>query len=197
MIGRLQIRLKVKGRGSGLLWSRTTIQAPRLSLWRRKEETINRKEYCNPSHKSWLFLLPHHEIRHYSIAVVTPKKCFTITECSSRICQRNQYIEKCGKWYSVHSFIHRWLYSLLLGPGLFNSVIFFYTDGRISWTGDQPIARPLPTHRAAQTQNKCTENDPCLWVELKPTIPAFEKVKTVHAIDRAAPVAGILCIRFR
>jgi hypothetical protein len=27
----------------------------------------------------------------------------------------------------------------------------FYTDGRIAWTSDQPVARPLPTHRTAQT----------------------------------------------
>jgi hypothetical protein len=26
--------------------------------------------------------------------------------------------------------------------------------GRTPWTGDQPVARPLPTHRTTQTQNK-------------------------------------------
>jgi hypothetical protein len=30
----------------------------------------------------------------------------------------------------------------------------FYTDGRTPWTSDQPVARPLPTHRTTQTQNK-------------------------------------------
>jgi hypothetical protein len=29
-----------------------------------------------------------------------------------------------------------------------------YTIGRTPWTGDQPVARPLPTHRSTQTQNK-------------------------------------------
>jgi hypothetical protein len=33
----------------------------------------------------------------------------------------------------------------------------FYTDGRHPWTSDQPVARPLPTHRTTQTQNKCTD----------------------------------------
>jgi hypothetical protein len=33
----------------------------------------------------------------------------------------------------------------------------FYTDGTTPWTGDQPVAKPLPTHRTAQTQNKRTE----------------------------------------
>jgi hypothetical protein len=30
----------------------------------------------------------------------------------------------------------------------------FYTDGMTSWTSDQPVARPLPTHRKKLTQNK-------------------------------------------
>jgi hypothetical protein len=29
-----------------------------------------------------------------------------------------------------------------------------------------------------------------IWVEFEPTIPASERVKTVHALDRAATVAG-------
>jgi hypothetical protein len=28
----------------------------------------------------------------------------------------------------------------------------FYIVGRTSWTGDQPIARPLPRHRTIQTE---------------------------------------------
>jgi hypothetical protein len=59
--------------------------------------------------------------------------------------------------------IHQWLYIPLLGPGLFFSfVIFFYTEGRTPWTSDQPVARPLPTHRTTQTQNKHTHRYPCL-----------------------------------
>jgi hypothetical protein len=30
----------------------------------------------------------------------------------------------------------------------------FYTVGKIPWTSDRPIARPLPKHRTTQTQNK-------------------------------------------
>jgi hypothetical protein len=38
-----------------------------------------------------------------------------------------------------------------------------YTVGRIPWMGDQPVARPLPTHITIQTQNKRTQNrHPCL-----------------------------------
>jgi hypothetical protein len=28
------------------------------------------------------------------------------------------------------------------------------------------------------------------WVAFEPTVPVFEKVKTVHALDRAATVSG-------
>jgi hypothetical protein len=61
--------------------------------------------------------------------------------------------------YVIHSFIRQWLYILLLGPSLFFSfVIFFYTDDWTSWTSDQPIARPLPTHKTTQTQNRRTHS---------------------------------------
>jgi hypothetical protein len=67
----------------------------------------------------------------------------------------------------------------------------FCTDGRTPWTSDQLVARPLPTHRTTQTQNKRTQTS-MPWAELEPTIPAFERVKTVHASDRAATVIGLV-----
>jgi hypothetical protein len=57
------------------------------------------------------------------------------------------------------------------------------------WTGDQPVARPLPTRRTAQTQNKCTKASiPQAGFEL--TIPVFEVAKSVNTLDRAATVIG-------
>jgi hypothetical protein len=59
--------------------------------------------------------------------------------------------------------------------------------GRTPWTGDQPVARVvslLPTHRTAKTQNKHTQTS-MPRVGFEPTIPAFERAKTVHALDRA------------
>jgi hypothetical protein len=35
-------------------------------------------------------------------------------------------------------------------------VILYNTIGWSPWTGDQPVARPLPKHRTAQTQNEDT-----------------------------------------
>jgi hypothetical protein len=45
----------------------------------------------------------------------------------------------------------------LLGLGRFFSFLFLYIVGRTPWTGYQPVARPLPTHRTTQTQNKRTQ----------------------------------------
>jgi hypothetical protein len=44
--------------------------------------------------------------------------------------------------------------------------------------GDQTVARPLPAHKTAQTQNKRTQIP---QVGFEPTILLFERAKTVHA----------------
>jgi hypothetical protein len=62
--------------------------------------------------------------------------------------------------------------------------------------GDQPVAKPLPTHRTTQTQNKCTQTSVPL-VEFEPTIPMFERAKTVHALDRAATVFGAIIVSLK
>jgi hypothetical protein len=69
------------------------------------------------------------------------------------------------KWRSFenryhHHHHHQWLYSPLLGPGLFLSFVIFFTDGRTPWTRDRLVARPLPTHRTTQTLNKRTHRHP-------------------------------------
>jgi hypothetical protein len=65
-----------------------------------------------------------------------------------------------------------------------------YTVGRTPWTGGQPIARPLPTHRTTQLQNKNTHTSmPRMGFEH--TIPVFQRAKAVHALDRAATVIGL------
>jgi hypothetical protein len=52
---------------------------------------------------------------------------------------------------------------LLLDLDRFFSSLILYTVGRFPLTSDQPIVRPLPIHRTAQTQNKRTQyRHPCL-----------------------------------
>jgi hypothetical protein len=82
---------------------------------------------------------------------------------------------------------------LLLDLGRFFSFLILYTDGRTPWTVDQPVARPLPTHRTTQTQNKRAQTS-MPWVGFEPSIPVFERAKTVHALGRAATVVGMLRI---
>jgi hypothetical protein len=40
------------------------------------------------------------------------------------------------------------------GPWPVFSFLILYIVGMIPWTGDQPVAEPLPIHRTTQTQNK-------------------------------------------
>jgi hypothetical protein len=82
-----------------------------------------------------------------------------------------------------------WLYSPLLGLDRFFSFLIFYTVGRTSWTGDQPVARSLPAHRTTQMQNKRTQTS-MPQVGFKLTISAFQLAKTVLDLDCAATVIG-------
>jgi hypothetical protein len=71
----------------------------------------------------------------------------------------------------------------------FFSLLILYAVDRTPWRGDQPVARPLPAQRGAQTQNKRAHTSmPKMGFE--PTIPVFELQKTVHALDGAAAVIG-------
>jgi hypothetical protein len=54
---------------------------------------------------------------------------------------------------------------------------------------DQPVVRPLPTHRTTQTQNEQKQAS-MPRVRFEPAISALELVMTVHASDRAATVIG-------
>jgi hypothetical protein len=47
-----------------------------------------------------------------------------------------------------------WFYSPFLDLGRFFSFLILYTVGRNPWTGDQFVARMLPTHITTQTQKK-------------------------------------------
>jgi hypothetical protein len=82
---------------------------------------------------------------------------------------------------AVQSFVGSW-------P--FFSFLILYTVGRTPWTGDQPVARPLPAHIGQLKQSKRIQTS-MPWVGFEPMIQAFERAKTVHALDRAATVIGI------
>jgi hypothetical protein len=75
------------------------------------------------------------------------------------------------------------------GPGSFFGFLILYRVGRTPWTRDQPVWRPLPTHRTAQTQNKRTQTS-MPWVEFEPSTSVFERTKRVHSLDCAATLTG-------
>jgi hypothetical protein len=77
----------------------------------------------------------------------------------------------------------------LLDLGRFFSFLILYTDGRAPCTSDQPVTRPLTTHKTTQTQKEKTQTS-MPWVRFEPTNPAFEPAKTVRALDRAANMIG-------
>jgi hypothetical protein len=122
-----------------------------------------------------------------SVAYVTPD--FPLPTFMWFQAQNNMCSVRNIRYPCVHSFIHQWLYSPLLGPGLFFSFVIVFTDCRIPWTSDQPVSKPLPTHRTAQTVKTHTQTS-MPWVGFDPMIPAFERAKTVHALARSATVIG-------
>jgi hypothetical protein len=100
------------------------------------------------------------------------------------------------KNYRLSTTTYLWLYSPC-GPWPLFQFLNLYAVGRTPWTSYQPVARPLPTRRTTQRQNRRTQTS-MPRVGFEPTIPVFERAKTVHVLDRAATVIGFkkyyLCI---
>jgi hypothetical protein len=69
------------------------------------------------------------------------------------------------------------------GPRPLFSFLIFYAVSRTPWTGDQPVAKPLPAHTEQHKQNKRTQTS-MAPVGLEPMIPVFERPKTVYAFSR-------------
>jgi hypothetical protein len=91
---------------------------------------------------------------------------------------------------SIYLSIYLCLYSPLLCLGRFSSFLMFDTVGRTPWTGDQPVARLLPAYRTAQAQNKRTLTY-MPQAGFDPTIPVFERAKTVHDLDLTVTVISL------
>jgi hypothetical protein len=106
-------------------------------------------------------------------------------------CVRVLISDRITKFYlSICMSVYLWLYSPC-GPWPIFQFLNPYTVGRTPWTGDQPVARPLPIHRTTQQhkQNKRTHTS-MPRVGFEPMIPVFERAETVHALDREPTVIG-------
>jgi hypothetical protein len=82
--------------------------------------------------------------------------------------------------YERMSYLSTALQSFLVDLGHFFSSSIPYTVCRTPRRGNQPVAKPLPTHRTTKTQKKRTQTF-IPRVGFEPTIPAFKQVQTVHA----------------
>jgi hypothetical protein len=95
-------------------------------------------------------------------------------------------------YYRLHNY-HLSIYgsTVLVDLGrLFNFLIYTQSVGLLGG-GISPVARPLPTHRTTQTQNEHTHTQTSMSsVAFEPTIPVFERAKTVNVLDRAATMIG-------
>jgi hypothetical protein len=72
------------------------------------------------------------------------------------------------------------------------SFLIFYIVCRTLWTGDQPVARTLPT-QTGQHKHGINAQTSVPQVEFEPTISVFERA----ALDCAATVIGLIAYTFR
>jgi hypothetical protein len=109
-------------------------------------------------------------------------RVFTANRKNTITCPTNVYYTQCRK-----EIIHQWLYIPLLRLGLlFRFVILYTVDSTLRTEGGQPVARPLPTHRTIQTQNKRTYKHPCLqWNSNRRPQCSSGRRKFVHYTMRA------------
>jgi hypothetical protein len=78
------------------------------------------------------------------------------------------------------------------GWAAFFSFLILYTVGRTPLTGDQPVARPLPTHRRVKTQNESTQyGHPCLeWDPNPRSQRSSERRQFMPETARPLPLAS-------
>jgi hypothetical protein len=131
------------------------------------------------------------------VLTVTKKKRITLraTSAIQQTSQETIYHDSITKYQVARGiqlhcglFFSLWPYSPL-DLGHFLSFLILYVVGRTHWTGDQLIARPLPSHRTTQTQNKGKQTS-MPWVGFEPTTTVSERAKTAHTIDPAITVIG-------
>jgi hypothetical protein len=90
---------------------------------------------------------------------------------------------------TVHYYLSIYGSTALVGPWPLFQFLNLHAVGRTPWTRDQTVARPLHIHKTTETQNKRTQTS-ITREGFEPTIPVFERAKTVQALERAATVIG-------
>jgi hypothetical protein len=133
----------------------------RVVEWRK----ISKKKLYNSTNCCW-----GDQIKRYYMASSRKNTVFwDMTTCSSLVhVYQHSFLHD-----TVNGAIYVYGCSALVGLGRIFSFLILYTDGKTPWTSDQPVARPLPIHRTAQTQTNPTQTS-MPWVGFESTIPVFE-----------------------
>jgi hypothetical protein len=131
---------------------------------------------------NWPFTSPVLEVNMRSVSV---SLCLTVWCLGT-----GELFDACCDFYCALIYV----VSLPAHSGSWPLIPFRNHFSKTPWMSDQLVERPLPKHRTAQAQNKriYTPNIHALSGirTLEPTIPASERARTVHALDRTATVTG-------
>jgi hypothetical protein len=97
----------------------------------------------------------------------------------------HSHIIECTHFFFLLALQPLWALAAFLFPDLF-------TIGRTPWTCDQPVAKPLPKHRTAQTQNKHIYYTLNINAQggIQTRNHGLRAIETVHAWDRSATATG-------
>jgi hypothetical protein len=184
-----------------LFTSSSRVVLGEFSVWVARNASVKRRFMCNTwSVRLWYFCV---EIRCYKTTNETgnPSACATVNwkVCKWAIalyCLRVSVIQGgCVSQLLINPIIriktrlinevyHYTRHSIMALQVFVRLWLLFQflnlnTDGRTPWTGDQPVARPLPTQRTTLAQNKHTQTS-MPRVRFEPTTPVLDRVKTVN-----------------
>jgi hypothetical protein len=150
-----------------------------ITILCRKRMNWNRKEGTKIYNHNELF-----PIRN-GIAILT-----SLPDALASACRTGVAYGGTNRPNTIH-FIPQWLYSPLLGPGLFFSFVIILTQsvGRLGRGISPSKGRYLHTG-----QDKTHTQTFTPWVGFESTISAFRRAKTVHALNRATTVIKCLIL---
>jgi hypothetical protein len=94
-----------------------------------------------------------------------------------------QTVKSLFRYEYIRFFICILAVQLTVGPWPLFQFLSPIHRGRTPWIGDQPVAGSTYTQNNTNTIQTSMH-----WVAFEPTIPSFERAKTVHVLDRAAAV---------
>jgi hypothetical protein len=131
-------------------------------------EKANRKGYMNqPAQMDRIMISGKTHTRRVCTGVRCRKR--NVRKHTRVIPQKTKFTTSIASVFSTHSFQPSMALQNFIGPWpLLRFPNLFYTGGRTPWTTDQPIARPLPTHRTTQTQTKRIHRNPCIEWDSNP-----------------------------